>query len=359
MTLVSILVPAYQERAFIRSCLGSVLAFELPAGVDTEILVLDGMSTDGTREVVAEVAKQEPRVRLIDNPWRIQSTALNIGIRLSAGDYIVRIDAHSTYPRDYLSKCLETAQRTGADNVGGVVDARTRDDGYQAALVQAMTTHKFGVGNSGFRTDAGEGPADTVAFGCFRRDVFTRLGLFDERLVRGQDYEFNRRILRGAGTVWLNPAIRATYYNQPHLIPFLRKQVSREAPYNAYLWYVAPYAFAARHAITALFAVGVLGGLALAPLASSIAWLFGIAMALYGALALGAATQQALRFRHWRHVLALPFCFFAYHFLHGLGVLHGLVLLVTGTAPVQQVAEPWPGAGRARAWPPVGAFGSA
>jgi glycosyltransferase involved in cell wall biosynthesis len=250
MHSVSILIPCYQERNFIRACLESVRSFELPPDTSVEILVLDGMSTDGTREIVSEISAGDPRVRLVDNPRRTQSAALNLGIPIATGDYVMRLDAHSVYPEDYLALTLETARRTGADNTGGVVATLRRGSGYQSALVQAITTHPFGVGDSGFRTDAAEGPADTVPYGCFKRDLFQRIGFFDERLLRAQDYEMNRRISASGGTVWMNPAIRVQYFQQPDLPSFIRKQVVHEAPYNAYLWYLAPYAFAPRHAIT-------------------------------------------------------------------------------------------------------------
>lgn len=117
-----------------------------------------------------------------------------------------------------------------------------------------------------------EGPRDTVPFGFFKRSIFDRIGLYDERLVRAQDYEINRRIIAAGGTVWLNPQIEAYYHNQSTLAKFYKKQIVKEAPYNAYMWWVAPYAFAPRHAITGFFTAGVLGGLALGPLT---AWIHG------------------------------------------------------------------------------------
>ena len=331
--------------------MSSVLRFDLPPDTAIEVLVVDGMSTDGTREIIAEVASADSRVRLIDNPGRIQSIALNRALQLARGEFVIRLDAHSFYPPDYVCLCLETAQRTGADNVGGLFITQARGDGYQAALVQALTTHPFGVGDASYRLDGKEGAADTVPYGCFRREVFAKVGPYDERLVRAQDYEINRRIACAGGTIWRNPKIRVLYYQQPDLIRFLRKQIEKEAPYNAYLWYVAPYAFAWRHAITGVFAVGVLGGLALGPMVPAIGWAFVGVMLLYFVLAAFAAWQQSRRYRKRLHLLTLPPCFFLYHFLHGLGVVYGLARLVTRSAPVQRVAEPWPGAGRARAWP--------
>jgi glycosyltransferase involved in cell wall biosynthesis len=348
--LVSVIIPCYNESQFIEACIRSVLAFELPDDVGIEILVIDGRSTDDTREIVSRLAQHEGRIRLLDNPGRIQACALNIGFREARGQWVLRLDAHSTYPPDYLRLCLETAQRTGADNVGGLFITQQRGSGYEAALVQALTTHPFGVGDSGFRTGAAEGPADTVPYGFYRRDVVQRIGWFDERLVRAQDYEFNRRLIAAGGKIWRNPAIQVQYYNQPTLKAFYKKQVLLEAPYNAYMWYLAPYAFAPRHAITGVFALGVLGGVLLSPFSHLIAWPFAAVMALYAILAVASAVQQAVRSKRPLHVLALPPCFFLYHFLHGIGVLWGILRLLTGTAPVQKIAEPWPGAGRKRAW---------
>jgi glycosyltransferase involved in cell wall biosynthesis len=349
MLVVSIVIPCYQERDFIRDCLESVRRFVIPADVGYEILVVDGISADGTRAIIEEMSRSDKRIRLIDNPRRIQSVGLNIGIRQSVGSYIVRLDAHSRYPAEYLSSLLETALRTGADNVGGICVTEARGTGYGAAVVQALTTHKFGVGNSGFRVAAPEGEADTVPYGCFRRDVFERLGLFDERLVRCQDYELNRRIRAAGGRIWLNPAIRVHYYQQGTLSKFLRKQILLEAPYNPYMWFLAPYSFAARHAVTGIFALGILGGLVLSPFSSVVRIIFLSVLGIYALLSLGAAAQQAWRFRQPLHLFVLPIAFFLYHFLHGLGVLAGIGLLLARRAPVQRATEPWPGAGRNRA----------
>lgn len=352
MYAVSILIPCYQERNFIRACLDSVAAFELPGTVEVEILVLDGLSTDGTHEIIRELATLDTRIRLVENPGRTQAAAMNLGISMAKGEYVVRLDAHSVYPPDYLAVTLSTAERSGADNTGGTVDTLRRGDGYEAALVQALITHKFGVGNSGFRTDAPEGPADTVPYGCFRRNVFDKVGLFDERLVRAQDYEMNRRIVAAGGVVWRNPAIRIQYFPQPDFRSFISKQVLYEAPYNAYMWYLAPYAFAPRHAVTAVFAAGVIAGAVLSQLSTVVRPVFIGVMALYSLLAIAAGLHQAARYREPRHALFAPPAFFFYHFLHGIGVLAGLLKLALRVAPVQKGKEPWPGAGRRRAWPP-------
>lgn len=346
--IISVIVPCRNEQFHIDMCLASIARFTLPPGIEMEVLVVDGLSDDGTRNKVRTWMERDSRFRLLANPARIQSTALNLGIKAAAGAFIMRLDAHTEYPRDYLQRCHETATRTSADNVGGLCITEVKLDTFGGCIVQALTTHKFGVGDSGFRTGAAEGRRDTVPFGFFRRAIFDRVGFFDERLVRCQDYEMNRRIGAAGGCIWLNPEIQCRYYNQTGLWKFFRKQLLLEAPFNAYMWYLAPYAFAARHAITGVFALGVLGGMALSPLTQWIAWPFAAVMTLYALLAVASAVQQAVRYRNFLHVFCLPPCFFLYHFIHGLGVLTGLLRLLIRTAPVQKIQEPWPGAGYQR-----------
>jgi glycosyltransferase involved in cell wall biosynthesis len=339
--IISILIPCYNEEKFIAKCLDSVLAFQLPKNCDTEILVIDGKSEDTTRRIIEKYLESNSSIQIIENEKIIQSTALNIGVKKAKGEYILRLDAHSEYPSDYLLKLYETAIRTGADNTGGIVITKPYDDSYNASLVQSLTTHMFGVGNSGFRVGMKEGPADTVPYGFFKKSIFEKVGYFDERLVRAQDYEFNRRIKKKDGKVWINPSIQLNYFNQPNIIKFLKKQFFKEAPYNAYMWYIAPYTFALRHAITAVFCFGVLTGIVLSFYFSFIAYIYAGVMAFYFFLAIISSIQQALRFKKPLHVFILPFCFFLYHFFHGMGVIIGILKLLLRISPVQKNKVPW------------------
>lgn len=351
MTLISVVVPCRNEEKFIRKCISSIVNFELPSEMGIEILIVDGSSEDKTAEIVQEAAKKDGRIKLLSNPHKFQAPALNIGIQRATGDWILRLDAHAEYPPDYLRLCYETALRTGADNVGGLFITRPGSQSYSGRLVQALTTHRFGVGDSGFRTGASEGPADTVPYGFYPRQLFTRVGYIDERLVRGEDYEFNRRIDRCGGRVFLNPLIHIHYYNQPNLRAFLRKQLRLEGPYNAYMWYLAPYSFAPRHAITAAFLVGLIGGAALAPFTRWIAYPYLLVLLLYAGLACVSALQQAIRYREPLHLLTLPISFFLFHAFYGLGIMGGMIRLATYTAPVQKLVEPWREAGFPRIHP--------
>lgn len=333
---VSIIIPCFNEGDRIRDCLLSVLEFDTPENVSMDIHVMDGGSSDDTIKEAGEIAAVYPNVYVKENPKRYQGYAVNEVVRGSNADFYLWLGAHTNFPKDYLRKCLETTQRTGAGVVGGFCRTELGGPSYGAQAVQAMTTHKFGVGDSNFRTGAKEGPVDTVAYALFRRSVFETVGFLNEKLVRAQDYEFNRRIKLAGLTIWMNPEIQCSYHNQSSLCAFYRKQFFLEAPYNAYMWYLAPYAFTPRHAITGIFALGVLGGVALSPLTPWIAWPFVVVMMLYFSIALASGLQQAVRYRQPLHAVCMPACFFLFHLIHGLGLLTGLVRLLLGRAPVQE-----------------------
>ena len=349
-TAISIIIPCRNEEKFIKGVIRSVLEFLDPDKIIREILLIDGKSSDNTRNIISELAATDHRIKLVENPHKHQSAALNIGIRQASGDYIMRLDAHAVYPADYLILCHNTAKKTRADNVGGIVFPKISQSRYCASLVHALTTHKFGVGDSAFRTSLQPGPTDTVPYGFFTKDIFERIGLFDERLVRAQDYEFNRRINAAGGTVWLNPEIQVGYFNQPTLWRFLKKMFVQDAPYNAYMWYLAHYTFAFRHAVTGIFTLGIILGGALSMVFWWARWPFLAVVGLYGLIAVTASVQQAWRYKQLLHVFLLPISFFLFHFIHGCGLLSGIIRLLLGCAPVKQQSEPWSGAGRHQAF---------
>jgi len=346
--MISVIIPVRNEARFIGRCLHSVFSADpVPGGM--EVLVVDGMSNDGTREILTDWCRKQPTLRVLDNPKHVVPTAMNIGIRAARGKWIIRLDAHSEYLANYLSLCLETSQRTGADNVGGDVITLSRNKDLQGKLVQALTTHPFGVGNSGFRIRASEGPADTVPYGCYRQEVFERIGLYDERLVRNQDYELNRRLLKSGGSIWRNPEIQVRYYNQGS-VKGLLQQSWVTGQWNPWMWYIAPYSFAWRHAVPLAF-VGFLAA-SLSSLLSPQVGIAAFALILvpYFILAFFSSLQQSSHHGGWMLPL-LPFLFLIYHLSYGLGGLWGICRLLVKRTPVQLVSEPWPGAGSYRAWP--------
>ncbi len=212
---VSVIIPCRNEAAHIAGLLDSVLAQDYPAE-RLEILVVDGMSDDGTREIIEDDRRQNGRIRLIDNPGRAVPTAMNLGIEHSSGEVIVRMDVHAVYPPDYISRLVHELFALDADNVGGSLETLPADGSRKARAVAAVLAHPFGVGNSHCRIHAGDRDgaveADTVPFGCYRREVFDRIGLYDEDLIRNQDNELNERLLKAGGKIFLIPSVRIGYF---------------------------------------------------------------------------------------------------------------------------------------------------
>lgn len=328
---VSVIVPCRNEERHLPACLKSILGQDY--GAVAEILFVDGQSEDRTRELIRAAGRCDPRVRLLENPWKVVPHALNIAIEAAAGEIIIRMDAHSTYPPDYVRRCVEGLVGSGAWNYGGVIVNRTRTRGAIAGAIAALTNHTFGVGNAAFRHAKRLRHADTVPFGCFRRSVFRKIGLFDERLVRNQDNEFNARILKAGGTIVLDPEIRIHYYNQETVKGLLR-QAMWTGSWNAITHHLCPHAFRWRHALPGVFAAGVVAifialAISLRLGMTGLAVVCLLPLLAYGAVALVAGVA-AWRRESWRVGLLVPFLGFCYHFTYGVGYLWGWVLVAAG-----------------------------
>ena len=212
MTMVSVIIPCRNEAAHVTACVESIINQDYPH-ISMEVLFVDGMSTDGTRQRLAEYCAQYDFLHIIDNPKLIVPTALNIGISQAAGDVIIRLDMHTVYAPNYISVLVDNLFKLEADNVGCVCKTDVKLRTPKSVAIKAVLSSRFGVGNSAFRIGVNEvQQVDTVPFGCYRRNVFVRYGLFDERLVRNQDIEFNSRIVRGGGRMFLLPDELCTYY---------------------------------------------------------------------------------------------------------------------------------------------------
>ena len=209
--MLSVICPIYNEEKYIANCIESILLQDYPKD-ELEVLFVDGMSKDRTREIVAEYTRKYPFIRLIDNPEKIVPYAMNYGIKASKGEVIIRLDAHATYEKNYFSALVRRLNELGADNVGSVCKTDVLNKTPKTLAIREVLSNKFGVGNSVFRTGIDKVmEVDTVPFGCWRRDVFDKYGLYDLRLVRNQDIELNKRILRGGGKIFIVPDTYCTY----------------------------------------------------------------------------------------------------------------------------------------------------
>jgi glycosyltransferase involved in cell wall biosynthesis len=209
---VSIVVPCRNEKHYIAECLDSILACDYPLD-RLEVLVVDGMSDDGTRQVLADYSAGHALIRVLDNPQRITPVALNLAIRAAGGDVIVRMDAHVVYPKNYVSRLVAALDEFGADNVGAVLRTLPANPSPMGRAIAIGMSHPFGVGTSYFRIGTDQPRwVDTIAFFCVRRETFDRVGLFDEELIRHQDGEFNARLIGAGGRILLIPDIVSYYY---------------------------------------------------------------------------------------------------------------------------------------------------
>jgi succinoglycan biosynthesis protein ExoA len=318
---VSIVIPVRNEERFIEACLESVLAQDYPAD-QVEILLVDGKSSDRTRELAAGVLADRiacGRARILDNPRGIAPTAMNIGIGASTGTVIVRADGHTVLPPDYVRRSVEVLQETGSQCVGGAI--RTLGSGAVGRAIAAAQSSRFGVGGVAFRTGRSiAGPVDTVPFGAWPREVFACIGEFDPELVRNQDDELNHRLRQAGGTVWYDPSIRTDYFATPTLRRFWRQYFQ----YGEYKIRVAQKrnGFAsARHVVPAAFVVGTTASVLLAVARRDPRW----ALALLGpyAVANGAASVAAAR-RTQADPARVAVAFAVLHTSYGTGFLKGM-----------------------------------
>ncbi len=209
---ISVVIPCYNEEKYIPSLMENLLSQDYPQNM-TELIFADGMSSDRTRTLLEEFAKKHPRIVVIDNPGRYVPTGLNAAIQASKGKVIIRMDAHSIYPLDYWKVLVAKLAFHQADNVGGVWDTQPGADTDEAKAIVLATSHPLGIGNARYRLGGDQdSEVDTVPFGCFRRDVFDRVGYFDPQLVRNQDDEFNGRIIKTGGKIVLIPSLQIKYF---------------------------------------------------------------------------------------------------------------------------------------------------
>lgn len=320
---VSIIIPCRNESVHIAACVESVLKFDYPSDL-LEVLFIDGISTDNTAEIITGYVTKYPFIKLLNNPAKTVPPAMNIGIKNAKGAIIVRLDAHSAYPADYLSRCIDLLNSTGAANAGGRFVNIKNGNGPWAEAVQFVTGHKFGVGNGAFRTSAKPGFVDTVPFGTFRRDIFDKVGYFDERLTRNQDNEFNARITKAGYKIAFDPNIKIFYKNQATLSGLLNQAYSTAA-WNIYTLKLCPYTFTWRRFVPAVF----VAYLALLPASttSGFGLLFSIPLALYAGIALYYSVTAPYGIKEKSRILIT---FFLYHLAYGTGTFYGVFNLATG-----------------------------
>ncbi len=316
---VSVVVPVLNEERHLEAAVSNVLDQEYPGPM--EVVLAIGPSRDRTADVAALLAARDPRVHLVENPTGRTPAGLNAAIKVSTGDVVVRVDAHSELSPGYVRRAVELLRSTGADNVGGVMLAQGRTP-FEQAVARAMRS-RLGIGGARFHVGGVEGEAETVYLGVFRRSTLERLGGFDEHFHRAQDWELNHRIRLAGGRIWFSPDLWVTYRPRSSwkalALQFFRtgrwrRQVTRQYPETASVRYLAPPVVVVGIAAGTLAAIaGSVGGPSWLRLGAVVPGGYVVAVAV-GSQAI--ARDADLRERAW-----LPLVVATMHMTWGAGFL--------------------------------------
>ena len=325
---VTVIMPCRDEMNYIAACLDSILANDYPKDL-LEVLVIDGMSNDGTRAVIQRYCDKHSNIRMLDNPKQFVPSALNLAIREAKGDIIIRVDAHSHYDKDYIAKSVWALNTHKADNAGGIWIIVPRTDTLIGQSIVHVLHHPFGVGNAHYRLNPVKPKwVDTVFGGCYRRELFDRIGYFNEALRRGQDLEFNQRLKKAGGKILLDPEIVSHYYARSDLRSFIKHN------WRNGMWAVLPFLYSRvipvgwRHLVPFLF-VSALLACSTAALVSPIGrWMLLALVGTYGTANILASMQVAMKERNPIFLLTMPAMFTAMHLSYGFGSLCGFIKML-------------------------------
>ncbi|TAK56269.1 MAG: glycosyltransferase family 2 protein [Gammaproteobacteria bacterium] len=334
---VSVIAPCRREVRFVEAFVRSLQQQSYRCD-RLEFLVADGMSDDGTREVLDRMALSDARLVVIDNPRRYVSAGLNLAIQRAKGDIVVRMDVHTVYAQDYVSRCVEALQSTGMGCVGG--PWRAVGHGYWERAIAAGFRSPFGSGGARSHLEGYEGEVDSVYLGCWHRQRLIEYGMFDEDLVRNQDDELCLRIRRQGGHIWQSPKIRSEYRPRGSMLA-LGRQYYQYGYWKVRVIKKHGQAAAVRHFVpAAAIAIGaILAGLSVAvPVASTVLmWL----AAAYAACVAGSSAVSCAADGDWALLPALPLVFATYHLGYGTGCWRGIIdfVLLAKTAPADHATR--------------------
>lgn len=326
MNKISIIIPIRNEENYIKDCIESIISFEYSKEY-LEVIFVDGMSTDNTIEIIKEYQKKYKYIKVLNNPDKIVPISMNIAIKNSIGEYICRLDAHAKYPTNYICKLLEWSKKLDADNVGTVCLTDIKKKTNVAKSIQFVMSDKFGVGNSLFRTGIDKPlEVDTVPFGFFKRTVFDKVGLYDHRLVRTQDLELNKRIVKNGGKIYLISDVKCTYYPRENIFSFFKNrfQTGRWVILSPYLTNSLK-SISIRHMVPLFFTLSLLLGCILSFVDKSFLYILSFIVLSY-ILILGIHAFKIKK----SFILSfyILFAYFILHISYGLGSLKGLLEVI-------------------------------
>lgn len=322
---VAVVIPCRNEARFIRPVIDNLLRSTYPRE-RLEVLFIDGMSTDGTRAILEAAAREHSFIRVLDNPRVIAPVAMNLGIKAARAEVIVRMDAHSEYEDDYISRCVGLLLRSGPKvaNAGGKGVPKPYGDSPWARPISYILGHRFGIGGTACRTSTHAGFVDTVPFGTYFRAQLVEIGMYDERLTRNQDHELNARLRRAGYSIAYDPTIRIHYRPRADL-KALARQAFFTGMWNVYTLRLHPYTWKWRRFIPGCF-VAYLAGLLVLAAAGRVPAVALAPLALYAAL----VAAFSLQGRASGGAPRVAATFVAYHLAFGAGTLFGVGNLFLG-----------------------------
>lgn len=321
--MLSVIVPIYNEEKYISKCIDSILEQDYPKN-DLEVILVDGMSTDKTREIVAEYTAKYPFIRLIDNPKKIVPYAMNSGIQASKGDIIIRLDGHVEYPNNYFSALVKNLKALDADNVGALCETLPCGSSAKELAIAEALSSSFGMGNSYFRIGCDEvRQVDTVPFGCFKREVFDKVGLYDNELIRNQDDELNGRIIKSGGKIYLIPSIVTKYFARDQ-IGKVKKMFYQYGLYKPLVNKKLGAPATIRQFFPLVFVLGLIFGAMLSCISWIIAVMYLSVMVLYLLLACYFTFKSVKKTGKISLFLYQPLTYLTVHVSYGWGYLVGI-----------------------------------
>jgi len=325
--LVSVIMPCRNEEKFIGKCLDSIVAQDYPKD-KLEILIGDGMSEDKTKRVIENYMGRYSFIKLFDNPKKIAPVAQNIGIKNAKGKIIIIMDVHTVYKSDYISKCIKYLKEYEVDNVGGIWKIMPSEKTLINKAIALVSSSFFGAGNAHYRTGYSKGPkfVDTVFLGCYKKETFEKIGLYNENLARSYDMEFNSRLRKAGGKILLFPDIITYYYPKPTLKEFFGHNLLDG------IWAIYPLKFGAslklRHYVPFIFVLSLIFFLISSFFFKPTIYLFLFIIGLYLLASLFFSISIAIREKNLGLFFVLPLAFACRHFGYGLGSLIGLIKLI-------------------------------
>lgn len=322
---VSVIIPCYNEENSITDLLIAIYEQSFPRD-EIEVIISDGMSTDATREKIDDFANAFPdlQLKVIDNQKKTIPSGLNLAIQAAKGEYIVRLDAHSNPHPEYITRCIKALNRGLGDNIGGVISIQPAGEGWISQSIAIAAGHPLGVGDARYRIGSEPREVETVAFGAFRSALIDKVGLFDEALLANEDYEFNVRIRKAGGKIWLDPAIQANYIARSTFRE-LALQYWRYGYWKLRMLLRYPETFRWRQ-ISGLFVLSwlILGFLSIWFPAAR--WLLAVEVAIYGSALIIAGIGSGIENKRGLLGLGVPLAVGTMHFSWGSGFLWSLIV---------------------------------